>query len=90
MGKEKRGDFDVASRGKINGGSFAGGTERLEGKLAGGEERRGEGNYPDGARKWLKRRGLRRVCVTNRHGPSRTHLLSFLPPLGRPTSDLHT
>lgn len=45
---------------------------------------RGRGDYPDGAKKWLKRRGLRRVCVANRRGPSR----ATLPPSPTSRADL--
>lgn len=45
---------------------------------------RGRGDYPDGAKKWLKRRGLRRVCVANRRGPSR----ATLPPSSTSRADL--
>lgn len=45
---------------------------------------RGRGDYPYGAKKWLKRRGLRRVCVANRRGPSR----ATLPPSSTSRADL--
>lgn len=45
---------------------------------------RGRGDYPDGAKKWLKRWGLRRVCVANRRGPSR----ATLPPSSTSRADL--
>lgn len=56
-------------------------------QVKGGKKKRryrGRGDYPDGAKKWLKRRGLRRVCVANRRGPSR----ATLPPSPTSRADL--
>lgn len=56
-------------------------------QVKGGKKKRryrGRGDYPYGAKKWLKRRGLRRVCVANRRGPSR----ATLPPSPTSRADL--
>lgn len=56
-------------------------------QVKGGKKKRryrGRGDYPDGAKKRLKRRGLRRVCVANRRGPSR----ATLPPSSTSRADL--